>query len=140
MASFFNLPFSVRIAGKDPIDGDRYLAATTVERDALIAAGRAKAGQQVFVESEKKLYILTGPTIADWVEVGAGISGGDANYIHTQVATQAQWNVTHNLGKRPSVTVSTDSGSIVEAEVTYIDDNSVRVEFNAPFAGIAIFN
>jgi len=74
--AFFNLPFGVRVAGSDPIDGDRYLAVDLAARDALIGIGRAKEGQQVYVESEKILYVLKGATNAGWTEVGSGGSGG----------------------------------------------------------------
>lgn len=135
--AYFNLPFSVRIADDSPIDGDRYLAPTLTQRDALVTIGRAKAGQQVYVESNSKLYLLTGATNADWVEVS---SSGDLNYVHTQPSAASQWNVSHNLGKRPSVVITNSSEQVVDAEVTYIDDNTVQIAFNTPFIGIAIFN
>jgi len=73
--AFFNLPFGVRVAGSDPIDGDRYLAVDIAARDSLIPGGRAKEGQQVYVESTKILYVLKGPANTDWVEVGSGAGG-----------------------------------------------------------------
>ena len=69
--AFFNLPFGVRIAGNAPIDGDRYIATDIASRDNLITIGRAYNGLQVFVESDKVLYILKDITIPTWEEVGA---------------------------------------------------------------------
>jgi len=137
--AYFNLPFGVRIADDSPIDGDRYIAATIVVRDALVTSGRAKAGQQVFVEADQTLYILKGNTNSDWEEVGSG-AGGDANYIHTQSTPLPQWSITHNLGKRPSVQIANSAGALVEAEITHINDNSITVDFNVSMTGVAIIN
>ena len=65
--AFFNLPFGVRIAGNEPVDGGRYLAEDIATRDSLIGSGREFNGLQVFVESESKLYVLTNNT--EWVEL-----------------------------------------------------------------------
>jgi len=78
--AFFNLPFGVRVAGSDPIDGDRYLAVDIAARDALIGIGRAKEGQQVYVEATKILYVLKGATNLDWAEVG-GSGGGTGDVV-----------------------------------------------------------
>ena len=137
---FFNLPFSVRIADSSPIDGDRYIAANVAARNAILDAGRAQAGQQIYVVSEQKLYILVGSTNADWVEVGAGAGSGDLNYVHTQTASNSHWNITHNLGKMPSVQVLDGSNHVVESEIIHIDNNTLSVNFNVAFAGIAILN
>lgn len=55
--------------------------------------------------------------------------------------SSAQWNITHNLGKKPSVTIlkyGTDEQ--VEAEVVHHDTNSLSIYFAQPFAGTAILN
>ncbi len=74
--SNFNLPFGVRISNNDPIDKDRYIASDISTRDSIITGNRSFEGLQVYVESEKKLYILTGSTVSDWQEVGSGGGGG----------------------------------------------------------------
>ncbi len=76
--AYFNLPFSVRIAGDVPVDGDRYLTPDLSGRDGLIGSGREFDGLQVFVEDIKKLYILLDKTIPLWQEVGSG-SGGSTS-------------------------------------------------------------
>lgn len=72
--AYFNLPFGVRIAGTDPIDGDRYIAVDIAARDSLVPS-RAGEGQQCYVESEKVLYILKGVTNADWSPIDTGGGG-----------------------------------------------------------------
>lgn len=69
-----------------------------------------------------------------------GTAGSDLNYTHTQLTPSASWTVTHNLGKRPAVAVVDSAGSSVVGEVTYLDDNTVQLDFSGAFAGIAYFN
>jgi hypothetical protein len=67
--------------------------------------------------------------------------GGDANYVHTQGSPSATWEVQHNLGKKPSVTVVSSSGAVVFGVVEYIDNNNVRLIFESgAFSGQAYFN
>lgn len=68
----FNLPFGVRIANDDPVDFDRYIAANIASRDALVTAGRAYDGLQVYVEDVSSLYILKGAST--WEIVGSDSS------------------------------------------------------------------
>lgn len=67
--TYFELPIGVRISNTEPIDGNRYIAEDLPTRDLLIP-GRAHNGLQVFVESEKKLYILIDVSVPTWVEIG----------------------------------------------------------------------
>lgn len=67
-------------------------------------------------------------------------AGGDKFYEHVQSASSATWNVTHNLGKMPSVTVVDSAGTKVIGEVEYVDDNNVTLKFKATFSGKAYFN
>lgn len=64
----------------------------------------------------------------------------DANYVHDQATPSASWTVAHNLGKRPAVQVIDTAGTQVEGDVTWLDDNSVRIIFSAPFSGKAYCN
>lgn len=59
--------------------------------------------------------------------------------INHQVAEKV-WNITHNLGKMPSVTVITSDGVCVVGEVRYIDENSLTLTFGCEFSGKVILN
>ena len=61
-------------------------------------------------------------------------------YTHDQSSPTTTWTVTHNLGKRPSVTVIDTSGQVWIGKVEYLSDNAVRLSFNAAFAGKAYLN
>ena len=72
-----------------------------------------------------------------------GIIGGkgDANYVHDQGTTASIWNVQHNLGKKPSVTVVSSTDAVVYGIVEYIDNNNVKLTFESgAFSGKAYFN
>lgn len=58
-------------------------------------------------------------------------------YIHTQYAVASTWNVTHNLGYNPNVTVVDSAGALVEGTIEYINQNSIVLLFSAPFSGTA---
>lgn len=70
----FNLPFGVRIANNDPVDYDRYIATDIAARDAIVTAGRAYEGLQIYVESDQSLYILIDVSLSTWEIVGSDSS------------------------------------------------------------------
>ena len=67
-------------------------------------------------------------------------SQGAPTFIFTQAVAAAVWNVTHNLGKFPSITVIDTANTVVAGEYTYIDNNNVTLTFSAAFAGKAYLN
>ena len=52
----------------------------------------------------------------------------------------AVWNVTHNLGKFPSVSIATSAGDIVYADIDYIDSDSLTITFSGATGGKAYMN
>lgn len=71
----FNLPFGVRVSNNNPLDAERYVVADVTTRDALLSTPvRAYEGLQVYVESEKNLYILKDVDLSTWELVGGGTS------------------------------------------------------------------
>lgn len=63
-----------------------------------------------------------------------------STYEYDQATSAATWSITHNLNKFPSVTVVDSAGTAVEFKVTYINSNSLQLEFNSPFKGTAYLN
>ena len=63
-----------------------------------------------------------------------------SSYEHEQVGSSDSWNITHNLGKKPSVTVVDTADTVIFAEVSYTDDNSLIVRLSAPTSGKAYLN
>ena len=67
-------------------------------------------------------------------------SQGSPTFIFDQVAASTTWNIQHNLGKFPSITVIDTANTVVTGEYTYIDNNNVTLTFSAAFAGKAYLN
>lgn len=66
--------------------------------------------------------------------------GIDQTYIHNQSTASAEWTISHNLNKYPSVTVVDSAGSVVVGDVDYLDSNNVQVSFSGEFSGKAYLN
>jgi hypothetical protein len=58
-------------------------------------------------------------------------------YMHTQNAPSTQWNITHNLGFFPNVTVLDNENRVIEADIQYLNINSVRIVMNVALSGVA---
>ena len=58
-------------------------------------------------------------------------------FIHTQYSASNTWNITHNLGYNPNVTVVDSAGSLIEGTIEYTNTNSIVLLFSASFAGTA---
>ena len=67
-------------------------------------------------------------------------SQGVPTFVFTQGAPATVWNIQHNLGKFPSVSVINNNNVVINGEVTYIDNNNVQLNFSAGFTGKAYLN
>lgn len=73
----------------------------------------------------------------------AGIVGGagDSSFAHSQDVPSSSWTITHNLNKKPSITVVNTLDEVVYGSVQYIDSNTVTITFEqGAFSGKAYFN
>jgi hypothetical protein len=66
--------------------------------------------------------------------------GGDLNFTYVQGVASTTWNIQHNLGKFPSITVIDTANTVVTGEYTYDNINNVTLTFSAAFAGTAYLN
>lgn len=68
-----------------------------------------------------------------------GAPGG--TYSHHQTTPAATWAVTHNLGRKPAVLLLPDDSPTqpVWTDVTYLDDNTLIIEWPAAVSGWAHF-
>jgi hypothetical protein len=90
-------------------------------------------------ESAARTIVIPTPTTSVSVKGVTG-GGGDAHFVYDQTTPEAVWEITHNLGKKPSVTVVDSADSVVMGEVEYLSLNSVRLTFVGAFSGKAYFN
>lgn len=71
--------------------------------------------------------------------VSASSDGSDKNFVYN-FSSQDSFTVNHNLNKYPSVTVFDSAGEEIEGQVDYLDINSVKIDFSAPFSGVITLN
>jgi hypothetical protein len=81
--------------------------------------------------TDKLLYDFTVFTLS---------SQGSSTFTFTQIVPSATWNITHNLGKFPSITVVDTGDTVITGEYTYINNNQVTLNFSVPFPGKAYLN
>ncbi len=66
--------------------------------------------------------------------------GVDKTFVFTQGVPALVWNVNHNLGKFPSVSVVDTSNTGVLSQIEYVDNNNITITNTAQFAGKAYLN
>lgn len=84
--------------------------------------------------------IATTKYVTDEINAAVVSAGNDARFVYQQMTSQSQWDITHNLNKKPAVTVVDSAGTMVFGEVLYIDNYNVQLNFSAPFSGYAYLN
>ena len=72
--------------------------------------------------------------------VNATIEAKSKTYVFEQGIAAATWTIVHNLNKYPSVTVIDSSGDQVFANLNYVDENELVLDFGAEFSGKAYLN
>lgn len=71
------------------------------------------------------------------LESGAIISD---KHFELYCALNKQWNVEHNLGKRPAVTITNELREEIFADVSHISENRLVVTFGNAQSGYIILN
>ena len=71
-------------------------------------------------------------------EIEPGIA--DAFYVFEQSNASDEWLIEHNLGKEPSVSITSSTGISMFGFIEYIDINKVKISFKRAVAGIAYLN
>jgi len=67
-------------------------------------------------------------------------SQGTPTFEFDQGDAVTTWDITHNLGKFPSITVIDTGNTVVTGEYNYVTNNRVILTFSAAFAGKAYLN
>jgi len=65
---------------------------------------------------------------------------GSPTFEFDQGDAVTTWDITHNLGKFPSITVIDTGNTVVTGEYNYVTNNRVILTFSAAFAGKAYLN
>ena len=81
---------------------------------------------------------MYGPkTISSWGTPVDLVTNQELGYVHTQTTPLAVWNISHNLGFVPNITVVDSSGEVVEGSYEYLNATTVRLTFDGAFSGKA---
>ena len=64
----------------------------------------------------------------------------DKYFVFEQAESKDEWEINHNLNKKPSVTVVDEYDRVVIPAVEYVTDNKIIVRFNFAFKGRAYLN
>lgn len=107
-------------------DEERAYWETKVDKD----WGTENAGKLLVVGNDGLV------TISDITDVTVS----DKYLQFTQHVAAAEWTIVHNLNKYPSVTVVDSAGTIITGDVTYLSNDSLKINFQAPFSGTAYLN
>lgn len=89
----------------------------------------------VLVEEVEEIQILA---VAEQGVPGPPGVSSNASFQHTQAVASDTWTVNHNLGFRPAVSLLSDGGREMWAEVIHTSVNQFIAYFDAPTSGIAI--
>lgn len=73
------------------------------------------------------------------ITVAGGAGGGD-KYFSQSFTNQSSLTVSHNLNKKPAVTIIDSAGDQVFGNVTHLSDNQIQIAFSASFTGTVLCN
>lgn len=110
----------------DYVDGDEEVKKWETKVD--IYQGVENAGKFMMVDENGKLAAVS------------VTPGGSSSIVHSQASAEDTWQIQHNLGKYPSVSVVDSAGNLVVGEVRYDSLNSLTISFNGAFSGKAFLN
>lgn len=115
----------------------------------VVTATLVSSGESILVSKEAgELAVLNsgeqgpagpiGPIGPQGIQGPKGDIGDPASYyVHEQTVASSVWEIHHNIGRLPKVTVIDSGGSEVEGENHYPNLNTVIITFSAPFGGFA---
>ena len=69
-----------------------------------------------------------------------GLESSDKTFVHIQSTPSAEWTITHNLNKYPSIIIVDNNFIAKMGEIKYLGMQSVQISFDQPFAGRAFLN
>lgn len=69
----------------------------------------------------------------------AGSGGGSsfATYQHTQASMSTAWAISHNLGRKPSITTYAQDGGVIKGQIIYHSDTAATAVFAIAVSGFA---
>jgi hypothetical protein len=91
-------------------------------------------GDIYIISSNNAIYKKSGGA---WQTPETLVAKTNWSYVHEQQTNQTVWNITHNLGYRPSASIIDYGSNNVEADINFVDVNSLTITFSTPMSGYA---
>lgn len=120
-----DIPYTVRADGEKVRISDLTVVTTINSSDKLL------------VSDQNGEHLITMDSLTDYL--GTHIIT-DKHFEYTQATPSSTWEIEHNLGKEPSVSVVDSAGTIVEGDCEYVNTNKVILSFSSAFSGKAYLN
>lgn len=93
--------------------------------------------EKLLVVGTSDEHLITIDTLTNYL---ATRIDSDKHFEYVQDVPSATWEIEHNLGKEPSVSVVDSAGNIVEGDYNYVNTNKVILSFSSAFSGKAYLN
>jgi hypothetical protein len=123
------------VADISNVRGGYWSVPTVADRDS-IGANLRKQGMLVHVQSNGLSYRLVGGIDnANW-----SLDAGSTNYYATGIVAASSWNITHNLGYNPSVTITDSTGNLHFGQIRYLTSSSLQIIFTQNVTGTGYFS
>lgn len=83
---------------------------------------------------------LFGPKTESGWGVGVPLGTNDPNdlgQVHYQTSPSTVWNITHTLLFVPNIIIVDLNNNVIEADINYVNDNTITATFSQPVVGVA---
>lgn len=100
----------------------------------------ANAVEQLEEEIEQATSNIEGSGLIDVNKDGQTVTISSKTFVFEQAIASNVWEITHNLNKRPNITLVDSTGREFEAIKDYINDNQVIVTLESATTGFAYLN
>lgn len=65
---------------------------------------------------------------------------GDLHYVHKQNSANTTWNIVHNLGKYPAISIVDTANTVLYGVIEYVNEDELNIYFKFATAGKAYLN
>ena len=100
----------------------------------------ANAVEQLEEEIEQATSNIEGSGLIDVNKDGQTVTISSKTFVFEQAIASNVWEITHNLNKRPNITLVDSTGREFEAIKDYINDNQVIITLESATTGFAYLN
>lgn len=135
-----NVSITYTISDITLLDGQRFLLTVTDSTNKLLFRDKMAVEGDEIDSTGQFTFVSDELSEDEYTLIDVNTYGGDKHYSHNQSSASSTWNVTHNLGKFPSISVIDSSKNVVVGDVQYIDANRLTITFTAAFSGKAYMN